>query len=106
MSETTLRAIPKINGFPLHKPRLLPVLGFIGLLSLVSLFFVWSRVQVTSLEYDISHLEETLRQSRQETAQLTLEAATLSSPERIERVARNELGLRLPVPEQVITVDR
>ncbi|MCK4536387.1 MAG: cell division protein FtsL [Desulfuromonadales bacterium] len=105
MAETTIRVMPKINGFTLHKPRLLPVLGFIGLFSLVSLFFVWSRVQVTSLEYDISRIEQTLRQSRQEIAQLTLEAATLSSSERIERVARNELGLRLPVPEQVITVD-
>lgn len=105
MSETTIRAIPKINGFSLQKPRLLPVLGFIGLLSLVSVFFVWSRVQVTSLEYEISRIEENLRQSRQEMAQLTLEAATLSSAERIERVARNELGLRLPIPEQVITVD-
>jgi cell division protein FtsL len=105
MAETTIRALPKINGFTLRKPRLLPVLGFIGLFSIVSLFFVWSRVQVTSLEYDISRIEETLRESRQEMAQLTLEAATLSNPERIERVARNELGLRLPVPEQVITVD-
>ena len=105
MAETTLKALPKINGFTLHKPPLLPVLGFIGLFSLVALFFVWSRVQVTSLEYDISEIENELRRSRQQMAQLTLEAATLSSPDRIERVARQELGLRLPVPEQVITVD-
>ncbi|HER63648.1 MAG TPA: cell division protein FtsL [Desulfobacteraceae bacterium] len=105
MAETLIRPLPKINGFALHKPRLLPVLLFIGLFSLVSLFFVWSRVQVTSLEYEISRIEDSLRSSRQEMAQLTLEAATLSSPDRIERVARKELGLRLPVPEQVITVD-
>lgn len=105
MTDTTLRALPKINGFALRRPSLLPVLGFIALLLVVSLFFVWSRVQVTSLDYEISRLEATLRKARQETSQLRLEAASLGSPERIERVARTELGLRLPVAEQVITVD-
>lgn len=105
MSDTTVRALPKINGFVLRRPNLVPVLGFIALLLMVSLFFVWSRVQVTSLEYEISQLESHLRGLRQETSNLRLEAASLSSPERIERVARKELHLRLPTADQVITVD-
>lgn len=105
MSDMTIKALPKINGFTLRRPNLAPVLGFISLLLVASLFFVWSRVQVTSFEYDLSQMESTLREMQQETASLRLEAASLRSPERIERVARNELGLRLPSPEQVITVD-
>ncbi len=105
MSDTTIRTLPKINGFALHRPNIMPVLVFIALLLAVSLFFVWSRVQVTSLDYEISQLESTLRDLRQETSNLRLEAASLSSPERIERVARKELNLRLPSAEQVITVD-
>jgi cell division protein FtsL len=105
MSDTTVRALPKINGFVLRRPNLVPVLGFIAMLLAVSLFFVWSRVQVTSLEYEISQLESTLRDQRQDLSNLRLEAASLSSPERIERVARKDLGLRLPSAEQVITVD-
>jgi cell division protein FtsL len=105
MAETTIKALPKINGFTLRRPNLLPVLGFIALLLSVSLFFVWSRVQVTSLEYDMSQLQSTLRDLRQETSNLRLEAASLRSPERIERVARQELHLRLPSADQVITVD-
>lgn len=105
MADTTIRTLPKINGFTLRKPNLAPVLGFIALLLLVSLFFVWSRVQVTSLEYEISQLESHLRDLRQETSNLRLEAASLSSPERIERVAKKELHLRLPTSDQVITVD-
>ena len=105
MSDTTVRALPKINGFSLRRPNLVPVLGFIGILLAVSLFFVWSRVQVTSLEYEISQLESSLRDQKQETSNLRLEAASLSNPERIERVARKELNLRLPSAEQVITVD-
>jgi cell division protein FtsL len=104
MSDTTIRTLPKINGFTLRRPNLLPVLGFIALVLGVSLFFVWSRVQVTGLEYEISKLGSSLRGSRQETSKLRLEAASLSNPERIERVARKELNLRLPSAEQVITV--
>ncbi len=105
MADTTIKALPKINGFTLRRPNLVPVLGFIALLLSVSLFFVWSRVQVTSLEYEMSQVESTLRDLRQETSNLRLEAASLRSPERIERVARQELRLRLPSSDQVITVD-
>ncbi|HKJ28827.1 MAG: cell division protein FtsL [Desulfuromonadales bacterium] len=105
MPDAIARALPKINGFTLRRPNLLPVLGFISLLLMVSLFFVWSRVQVTSLEYEMSQLESKLRGLRQEASNLSLEAASLRDPERIERVARKELNLRLPSSEQVITVD-
>ena len=105
MSDTTIRALPKINGFTLRRPNLVPILSFIGLVLVVSLFFVWSRVQVTGLEYELSMMESHLRELQHETSNLRLEAASLSSPERIERVARKELNLRLPTSEQVITVD-
>lgn len=105
MSEASIRTLPKINGFALRRPNIVPVLGFIALLLAVSLFFVWSRVQVTGLEYEISQLESNLRGVRQETSNLRLEAASLSNPERIERVARKELNLRLPSAEQIITVE-
>lgn len=105
MSETTIKSLPKINGFTLHRPNLLPVLVFIGLIFTVSLFYVWSRVQVTGLEYEISNAEGSLRDLRHELSSLRLEAASLRSPERIERVAREELKLRLPTAEQVVTVN-
>ena len=105
MPDAIARALPKINGFTLRRPNLVPVLAFISLLLMVSLFFVWSRVQVTSLEYEMSKLQSKLRGLRQEASNLSLEAASLRDPERIERVARKELNLRLPSSEQVITVD-
>jgi cell division protein FtsL len=105
MSETTLGALPKINGFALHRPRLLPTLGFIALISAMALFFVWCRVQATSLDYEISSLENAVRKASQETAELRLEVATLGTPQRLEQVALKDLGLRFPVAEQVVTVD-
>jgi cell division protein FtsL len=105
MTETTIGALPKINGFALRRPRLLPSLCFIALLCAVSLFFVWCRVQATSLDYEISSLEGAVRKARQETVELRLEVATLSTPQRLEQVALRDLGLRHPVPQQVVTVD-
>lgn len=105
MSDTILRTIPKINGFALQRPRLLPLLLFIAVIMGISLFFVWSRLQVTNLEYDLSRLETRVRDMQQEGRKLSLEAASLRHPGRIEQVARAQMGLRLPVPEQVIAAD-
>lgn len=105
MTDTTLGALPKINGFCLHRPRLLPMISFVALLCVLSLLFVWCRVQATGLEYEISSLEDAVRKANQETVELRLEVATLSTPQRLEQVALNDLGLRFPTPAQVTTVD-
>ena len=83
MTETTIGTLPKINGFALRRPRLLPMLSFILLLSTLSLLFVWCRVQATSLDYEISSLEAAVRTAQQETAVLRLEVATLGTPQRL-----------------------
>jgi cell division protein FtsL len=105
MTDTTYGALPKINGFSLHRPKLLPMIGFVALLCVLSLLFVWCRVQATGLEYEISSLEEAVRKANQETVELRLEVATLGTPQRLEHVALNDLGLRFPTPAQVTTVD-
>jgi cell division protein FtsL len=105
MAEVAVRNIPRINGISLQQPRLLPLLVFIAVLMGISLFFVWSRLQVVNLEYDISSLEGRLRSLQQESRGLTLEAASLRNPGRVEQVARVDLGLRQPTLAQVVIVD-
>lgn len=97
--------IPKTINFPLHRPRLLPSLAFIGVLLLISLFFVWSRLQFTHLEYAISSLEGRQRDMHQESNRLRLEVASLRHPGRIEHTAKTQMGLNLPNPIQVISVN-
>ncbi len=97
--------IAKLNGFALHRPRLFPSLAFMVVLLTISLFFVWSRLQVVHLEYDISRLEGQVREMQQESNRLRLESASLRHPGRIEQVARSQMGLRLPHPAQVITIN-
>jgi cell division protein FtsL len=105
MSDAVSRTIPRLPAFPLNRPRLLPLFTFIVALLVVALFFVWSRLQVIHLEYDISSLEGRVRHLQHEMSMLRVEAASLRNPGRIERVARNELGLRFPAPEQVIVIE-
>lgn len=104
MADTLLKPIPKINGFTLHRPQQLPMFVFLGLVLVISLFIVWSRLQVVNLDYDISRLEGELRTLRQQSRQLHLETASLSRPDRIEALARRDLKLRFPTVQQVISV--
>jgi cell division protein FtsL len=104
MAESVIRPMPKVNGFVLHRPRLFPILTFVVVLMCVALVFVWSRIEVVNLEYEISSKQERVRALQQEGNRLQIEAATLSNPVRIENMARTRLGLRMPAPEQVVTV--
>jgi len=105
LSEATVRSLPKVNGFQLTRPALLPLFLYLALILAASLFFVWSRITVVNLEYDISRLGIELREVEQEQKRLRLESAHLRSPVRIERLAATELGLRMPSLEQIILVD-
>ena len=105
MSQAVQRTVININGFVVHRPRLTPVFIAIFLVAVLSLVFVWSRLQAINLEYDISRIESQIRSANQEVKGLKLEAAHLGSHQRIEGLARQKLGLRLPAPGQIIRVD-
>lgn len=105
MSETMPRTVVRINGFSLDRPRLTPLFVAITLVFLLSLLFVWSRIQAINLEYDISSLQSDIRSGHDEVKRLRVEAAHLASNTRIERLARESLSLQMPAPGQVIRVN-
>jgi len=98
------RLAPGNQGAVFRRAFLLPSFLFISLVFIISVFFVWSRVELVNLEYDISSMERKLRTLKQEERCLRLEVASLRSPSRIEQVARNDLGMKLPSPEQTVVV--
>lgn len=105
MSQVLPQTTVKIEGFSLYRPRLIPVMIAIFLVSLLALLFVWSRIHAINLEYEISSLDRSIRSEQQVIRQMTLEVAYQSRVERIEELARTKLGLRPPAPGQVIRVD-
>ena len=68
------------------------------------LFFTWCRVQTIGTGYEIS--KETQRHQDIINFQnnLKVELARLKSPERIAKIAKNQLGLITPTPEQMIII--
>lgn len=82
-------------------PYLVTVLA---LLTFLSLFHVWSRVQVVELNLRITEANKLLRDLQQEKNMLRLEVASLKNPARIEALAKGELGMALPADQQVIVV--
>jgi cell division protein FtsL len=75
------------------------------LVTSIFVFHVWSRLYVFRTGYEIYQQEKTKQELLEENRILTMEVASLKSPARIERIARDDLGLRSPRPEQVVMVN-
>ena len=69
-----------------------------------SLFYVWSRIQVIRLGYEISDALKKERGLTEANKKFRLEIATLKSYARIERIAIEELRMTKPKPDQVIVI--
>lgn len=72
-------------------------LAFGLLFSVLGVAHVASRVTVVSSGYEVSQLGQSNRSLVQENDRLKLELATLKSPARLEKLARERLGMA-PVP--------
>ncbi|MCX8117183.1 MAG: cell division protein FtsL [Desulfobacterota bacterium] len=93
---------PKGQGLPLRKFLLFGSL--LCLLVGASLFYVWTRIRVIQLGYDISNALQENRALLEANKRMRLEVATLKSLERIERIAVEELRMVKPKPDQVIVI--
>jgi cell division protein FtsL len=74
------------------------------LLTVVSIFHVWSRFRLIELNLQIGESSRQMKEMEQEQKRLKLEAAALRTPARIETIAKGELGMTLPKEQQVVLV--
>lgn len=74
------------------------------LLTLVSIFHVWSRVRVVDINLQLGEAGKTLKQLKESNEQLRIEVGSLKNPARIEALATGELGMELPTEQQVVVV--
>lgn len=102
---TKVAAPKKLETMYAQRGEMFPyILGVMVLLTLVSVFHVWSRVRVIDLNLEIAEATKLLKESQQEQHKLQLEVASLRTPGRIESVAKGELGMALPADQQVVVV--
>jgi cell division protein FtsL len=69
---------------------------FVGLGVLIALGYVWLRLRVVDLGYRSVTTRQLLEKLQQEQHELTVEAARLDAPSRLEEVARGRLGMTRP----------
>jgi cell division protein FtsL len=72
-----------------------------GALAGLSLFYAWQHFECIQESYQVEQLEAQRAQAQELNQQLHLEVATLRSPERVDAIARQQLGLTVPVPGQI-----
>lgn len=85
------------------QPSLKPIVITGAVLVVIAAVLVWIRLQVVGVGYQLSTGRQVEQQLEQEQRELALEIATLSSPRRLEEVARERLGMGPPAPGQIIT---
>ncbi len=68
------------------------------------LIYTWSRVQCVKVGYEISNENNKNRNLINLQNNLKVELARLKSPERLADIAKNQLGLKIPTPEQMIII--
>jgi cell division protein FtsL len=69
------------------------------------LFYAWQHFECIQIRYRIEQLDTLQARSAELNQQLHLEVATLRSPMRVDSIARNQLGLTVPVPGQVAPLE-
>ena len=84
--------------------QLLPGALLAALFAAVGILHVTSRVLVVDSGYRLSRLQEENRQLTLKNDRLKLELATLESPARLERLAREQLGLQPPPAGAVVSI--
>jgi cell division protein FtsL len=75
-------------------------LGIVVFLSV--LLFSWQHLQCVRAGYEIEDLKAQRATQQEWNRQLRLAQAALADPQRIDRLARKDLGMVLPNPQQVI----
>jgi cell division protein FtsL len=69
------------------------------------LFYAWQHFECIQIRYQIERLQSERAQAVELNQRLHLEVATLLSPMRVDAIARNQLGLAVPVPGQVAPIE-
>jgi len=81
----------------------LVLMAVVGLM-VVAMAFVWSNIRLVGLAYEYEALNEIHQTLLRENHLLRVEWESLRSLDRVELLAKNEIGLREPTSGQIVTV--
>jgi len=90
---------------PNHLRECARVVSLGGLIALGAFLYAWQHFETIQLRYQLESLRGERSQATELNQELKLEMAGLRAPERIDMIARRQLGLTAPVPGQVAPMD-
>lgn len=80
---------------------LFKILSLVAFMAILSLFYIWSRVQIVQYGYEINSLNDRRMSLLEENKKIKVEVATLKAPQRIEKIALEQLRMRAPDQTQI-----
>ena len=101
--------VRRLLGLALRNPRTgragtLIVLGLVGLLLSGGLFYVWTRMQLVQIGYEIADMEKKNNALKNRKRELMMEISSLQYPADLEKQARERAGLVFPDMGKVVHV--
>lgn len=75
-----------------------------GVILIFAFAFLWSRMAVVKLGYEISKANSARAELSEKRSRLKFEYEKLKSPERVEKIAAHELGLIYPTGERIVNI--
>lgn len=96
------RVIREVDLRCRHDYICITLLGAVFVLG--TLFYAWQQYKWIQHGYEIAEARQSLEQLKEEGRKLSVERANLSSPARIEELARDYLGMVPPGPSQYLSV--
>ncbi|MHB8173763.1 MAG: cell division protein FtsL [Nitrospirota bacterium] len=102
-------SLSHLSSIRLKKARLIKRLGIFSIVFVIAAFsmvYVWQRVQVIKVGYQIEALKKEKAGLLRENKDLQIESSTLTSPDRIESIADTDIGMRVPASGQIVLVEK
>lgn len=100
------RAVKKQSVFTkidFLKTQFLMKLLFLGFFVVIlSLFYIWSRVQILQISYDINAANQTQRELIDNNKKLKTELMLIKSPNRLTKIAAGTLNMSTPQQHQLL----
>ncbi|HET6141930.1 MAG TPA: cell division protein FtsL [Candidatus Acidoferrales bacterium] len=91
---------------PNHMRECARVVSLGALIALGAFLYAWQHFETIQLRYQLESLRGERAQATELNQELRLEVAGLRAPERIDMIARRQLGLTAPVAGQVAPIDQ
>lgn len=79
-------------------------IGVISLATVVTLFYVWTRLQNIRLNRELKRLKIAEQKANLENGKLHLKWTQLTATTELEELARNKFNLEHPKPEQIVLI--